>query len=1239
MLHPVQQKVSTVNRLSRVLVAMYGLGMTVVLVVAVAFGLGLLDYLIRFEDLGVRFLSSFAVVAVLVWSVFRFANRALWYRPSNLRIAQQLEQRFPELNNGLSSSIEFLGQPEDSPEAGSADLRRAVVARTVGEIERLDFVQCLNIVRPLCVAAAAAGLCLVISVICCLDISLSVRARRQPSSVLAALRLAMPWADQPWPRRNVLEFTTSPDRIAMGADFDVELVDNNGRLPRTVEIHFWFDGDDQSEIKTKEMRFSDGGMVHREENVRRSFRYRASGGDDDSMEWISLEVIEPPQVESLEVRLYPPAYTGWPEEASGENIHAIEGTLVAADGRLSKPADALTLRTDGPETPEAVTVELSEGGLAFRLRHDSEPAWKIQQSGTYWFEATDPTGLRSRGDRRWNIRAVEDMPPTVSLEKPGANTFVTSDAVVPISAFVKDDLAIHTIVLRFSRNDSAKPDQLGAEECVEAYRGPDSAPRVPESGLRSEGERGESREFEYAWDLAVLEGLEPGQWVEFSIVASDYKPQESQSVPRRLTIISVDELEDRIAARQSYILGQLAEVLRVQRDTRSQTKSLEIALELTRRLDKKDVSQLESAELNQRQVGRMLSDPKDGVQTQIEALLHELASNRVDNPEVHRRMTELLEAVEQISREHVPLIQRELTGARKIARAQLDPAGDGGSSTGSKADDALAGPLGRAGSGQDEIITILERLLGELTEWDSYRRFAREISRIRQLQGEILQETEQTRLDTLGEELRDLDLQERANLKRLAERQTELARRFDKIQSRMDKMRIDLQDADPLAAETLADAVDLARRAAIGGQMHESARQVDQNRVGQAAETQKAIVSSLQELIDTLANRREHELDRRLRKMGEAADELKELRTKVKELQDKIDRAADQPDEQTRKRELQRLSREQEKLAEQAKRLARRLQRLQAEKSASLIEEASSQLDSAGEACEQGESKSALEEAQKAESTLEEAERELDKERRKAQQDLLDEQMARLEQQIGGLVARQQAIIDATLELDGLRAQQDGRLTRGQLASVGDLARQQRSLVADCAALAERIAKAKSFVLGLQGAMRAMDRAADGLDRADTGESTQQSERAAHTRLRQLQEALKRDNSQTDQPPSSKNPGGDGPKPPPPADAVQRLAELKLLKLMQMEINRRTMELEEIRRREGTLSEEQLDILKDLSAEQGRLADLAMDLTMPTEVKPEEDPENLPDASDDKPSVELEDNLDNELLEGIDGEL
>ena len=66
----------------------------------------------------------------------------------------------------------------------------------------------------------------------------------------------------------------------------------------------------------------------------------------------------------------------------------------------------------------------------------------VEKSGSYWFELTDREGLRGGSDDRWEIHAVPDAPPTVSIEQPTANLFVTPRAVVPIRVSAKDDLAI-----------------------------------------------------------------------------------------------------------------------------------------------------------------------------------------------------------------------------------------------------------------------------------------------------------------------------------------------------------------------------------------------------------------------------------------------------------------------------------------------------------------------------------------------------------------------------------------------------------------------------------------------------------------------------------------------------------------------------------------------------------------------------------------------------------------------------
>jgi hypothetical protein len=221
-----------------------------------------------------------------------------------------------------------------------------------------------------------------------------------------------------------------------------------------------------------------------------------------------------------------------------------------------------------------------------------------------------------------------------------------------------------------------------------------------------------------------------------------------------------------------------------------------------------------------------------------------------------------------------------------------------------------------------------------------------------------------------------------------------------------------------------------------------------------------------------------------------------------------------------------------------------------------------------------------------------------------------------LQQEIAGMADRQQSLLRTTQELDTLRGEQDGRFTRGQLASVGDLARQQQMLVVETASLADRTDQARAFALALRGAAREMERAARGLARTETGPATRRWEQNALARLQQLQQALRRDDPPAGEPPEGDQPGGEGPQPPP-GDAIQRLAELKLLKLMQQDINRRTIELDAKRARNETLSDEELQTLEDLAREQGQLADLALDLTVSSAEKPEDDPDNLPDLLDD----------------------
>ena len=67
-------------------------------------------------------------------------------------------------------------------------------------------------------------------------------------------------------------------------------------------------------------------MVARRENVRESFAFRAEGGDDHTMRWLDVEVVEPPQLESLSITVHPPAYTGLPPAPAERHLEVLAGT-------------------------------------------------------------------------------------------------------------------------------------------------------------------------------------------------------------------------------------------------------------------------------------------------------------------------------------------------------------------------------------------------------------------------------------------------------------------------------------------------------------------------------------------------------------------------------------------------------------------------------------------------------------------------------------------------------------------------------------------------------------------------------------------------------------------------------------------------------------------------------------------------------------------------------------------------
>ena len=438
MLHPLEQKIVALRRRVRRMATLYGLSIATAALLATTAALGLTDYLLRFQDRGLRILALLLVLGTLGWTFYRHVFAVWLARLRDVDLALLVERRFPSLGDRLLSAVEFLHVAHDDPAAGSTALRQAMVAATTAETERLDFSAVLDRRPTAWAVAALAAVCLLAGACVVLDPS---------ASRIAVARLINPFGTAAWPQMNHLAIRRPVERVARGRVFQIEVIDAQGaRLPSEVRIHYRFDAPDAEAVEEIErLRYVEGAMTARRENVLRPFSYRVEGGDDQSMPWRDVEVVEPPTIEAASARLIPPAYTGWPPMRARRNIRALEGTRVEMAAAATKPLKSAVLcLEDGARIPAQLVGDGKQLSVAFT----------VEKSGSYWFELADREGLSGGSDDRWEIRATHDTPPTVSIEQPTANLFVTPRAVVPIRVAAKDDLAVRSMALMFRRSDS-----------------------------------------------------------------------------------------------------------------------------------------------------------------------------------------------------------------------------------------------------------------------------------------------------------------------------------------------------------------------------------------------------------------------------------------------------------------------------------------------------------------------------------------------------------------------------------------------------------------------------------------------------------------------------------------------------------------------------------------------------------------------------------------------------------------
>lgn len=893
---------------------------------------GFSDYLLRFPSplRVVAFLIAACLLGYLAWRVILPVLR---FRPTDTDLALRLEQtdlgKERGWNGVLASGLELATANQADTLHG--DPRLATIATDLAD-KRFSAarVQVLKLLDPsdlrrglLCAALAAA---------CVLGLSFATPELLR----IGTRRVLLPWTDTSWPKRTGVLMASQPVAHPLGTALPLRaILTRSSRAAEdtrvSVRYRLLLDGKEvasQTALLTpqgKKANFDpglggrpiEGDLFERlldvqdllpeelaaNDRARRDIKleYWFETSDDATAKWRTV-MVEPPAVASMELKVEPPAYLDRLSDVLGDSVlrgdvsagngldaradvgPVLAGSRVSATIALNKPIpvepsnrpDWLQQTLPGLADIESIQRTIGEQQWSFAFTPSSSIRTAIRPRDQFGIESRDEASLR--------IEVMEDRPPTAAVIDPPQDESVLPNAVLPITAEGRDDVAIWRTALRAQVAKVADASSPGA---IPQAQGDPSAL----AGVSRETE-GDAQAFAdprvvratASIDLAPLT-LNPGDEVWLTAATIDARgalsvpsdtAQATNATPalaadvispiRRLRIISESQLVEQIRAE---LTGLRDAARRLEQDQRSLNAQRDQA---TNAGDTQESQQAAAGEAQrQAQQQTSLRDRLRPIEDNLQRLARRAERNNLSDTTLSGLLTDARDTAQAASEQ----AQQAGEALRQLA-TQRD------SQARAEASQATQQSQDKA---QDELEALADMLDQGNDDWTVRRQLEQLLSDQRQLRSQ----TAAAGAETAGQEQNELTQKQRDDLDRLARRQQELSQRatqaLDAAQSRAEQM----SEANPAQAQAIREAAQRARARQLAQRQQQAGEQIRQNQTGGAQQSQRQAEQAIEEALEALDDvqkARDEELRRVL------ADIMQSLEQLITQQQTELDRLA-----------------------------------------------------------------------------------------------------------------------------------------------------------------------------------------------------------------------------------------------------------------------------------------------------------------------------------------------------------
>lgn len=594
-------------------------------------------------------------------------------------------------------------------------------------------------------------------------------------------------------------------------------------------------------------------------DIRNDTKYKINGIVEPHRPWhnkifsdlYEIMTLTPPQIDELQVTIYPPAYTKLPVKYLEKNV----GDIIAYKGSKCE------LSAVSNKTIQKAELVFDDGSIFPLLIREQKVSGKISVNnpGSFLFRFTDSENVINQNPIKYSITVLEDEYPAITILEPENEIEAIPDAVVNLQFEGNDDFGFSDIKLFYQ--------VMGTEEEADSIF---TAVDIP-IDLRN------LKYFSnnYLWDLSNLPiGFDESikYYMEISDNDEVNGPKKSKSKYQLIRFPSLDQLFEEFAETEDKNTEEMEDIASENEKLQKELEKIQREFKQDKQLNWERKKEIESTIKKQEELQKKINN----IEREIEEAVKKLAEKNLMSPEVLEKYNQLQELFQEIASPELLQAMQELQKSIEVVDKK-------------KVEQAL----NKMSFNQKQFKEKLERTL----ELFKKIQLEQEMDRLVQMAKRLTQKQEE-----ISENIENKKKENEKTEKELAQKQSQQSENFEQLNKASENV-LNNEDmkAFQQAWEKLNEANNFSNEQQIQNQMNQMQNQISQNNMKQASSTSKSLQHQLEQLLEKLqqsqAAMNQQNKNEVMAKMRKAANNLLRLSRDEEELMNETHELSNLSDE------------------------------------------------------------------------------------------------------------------------------------------------------------------------------------------------------------------------------------------------------------------------------------------------------------------------------------------------------